>query len=68
MMITKDHKILVRYFIVALLMAFTFYITGQAYGLEVTGNLTMQFAGIVASAYGVLTLAMKFIFQSKVEE
>jgi len=67
-MITKDHKILVRYIIIALVLGFTAHLSILAYDLEVLGKLTIGFAGIVASSYGVLTLTLKFIFQSEVRE
>lgn len=45
----------------------TYDMSMKAYELELAGKLTMQFAGVVASTYGVLVLVLKFIFQSKVE-
>ena len=67
-MINKDHKLIIRYVIILCLMLFTAHLSILAYDLELAGKLTLQFAGIVASSYGVLTLGMKFIFQSEVSE
>lgn len=49
-------------------MYFTWKLSLYSYELENEGKLTMQFAGVTASAWGALTLVLKFIFQSKVQD
>ena len=66
-MIPVMYKEIIRYVIIALIMAVTYEMSIKAYELELAGKLTIQFAGVVASTYGVLTLVLKFIFQSKVQ-
>jgi len=66
-MIPVIYKEIIRYIIIALVMLGTYDMSMKAYELELAGKLTMQFAGVVASTYGVLVLVLKFIFQSKVE-
>lgn len=65
-MIPKIYKEAIRYIIILLIMIVTYDLSMKAYELELASKLTLQFSGIVASAYGVLTLVLKFIFQSKV--
>ena len=67
-MMPKIYKEVIRYIIIALIMIGTYDMSMKAYELEVAGKLTMQFAGVVASTYAILTLVLKFIFQSKVED
>ena len=67
-MIPVIYKEIGRYVIIAAIMLFTYDMSMAAYTLETAGTLTPQFAGVVAAAYGVLTLVLKFIFQSKVQE
>ena len=66
MIISKAVKEIIRYVIIAMIMVHVATLSNEAYGLELEGKLTMQFAGIVASAYAVLTLVLKFIFHSEV--
>jgi len=65
-MIPVLYKEIIRYIIIALIMYGTYDMSMRAYDLEIAGTLTMQFAGVVASTYAILTLVLKFIFQSKV--
>ena len=67
-MIPIAYKEAIRYLIIILIMSGTYDMSLKAYELEVAGKLTMQFAGIVASSYGVLTLVLKFVFQSRVSD
>ncbi len=67
-MIPRVYKEVIRYVIILLIMLGTYDMSMKAYELEVAGKLTIQFAGIVASSYAILTLVLKFIFQSKVED
>ncbi len=67
-MIPVLYKEIIRYSIVALIMIGTYDMSMKAYELELANSLTMQFAGVVASTYAILTLVLKFIFQSKVGE
>ena len=62
------YKEVIRYLIIALIMYGTWDLSIRAYELELADKLTLQFAGVVASGYGVLTLVLKFIFQSRVGE
>ena len=66
--LAKNHKEIIRYFIVAIVMAHIGTMTYQAYTLEQAGTLTMQFAGIVALEYPVITFILKYIFHSEVSE
>ena len=67
-MIPKLYKEIIRYIILAIITTWVFHLTNQAYTLEEAGKLTLQFAGIVMSALGVLTLIVKFILHSKVSD
>lgn len=67
-MIPRAYKEVARYIIILLIMSFTYEFSVYAYELEKAGKLTMQFAGVVASSYGALTLVLKYIFQTKVND
>jgi len=67
-MIPRWVKEIIRYFIIFLIMAFTYEMSIYAYELEQKGSLTIQFAGIVGLTYGVLTLVLKFVFETKVSD
>lgn len=67
-MIPVVYKEVIRYIIIVLIMMFTYDMSMKAYELELAGKLTMQFAGITASTYGVLTLVLGFLFKTKVGE
>ena len=67
-MIPKLYKEVIRYIIIIVIMYFTWKLSLYSYELENEGKLTMQFAGVTASAWGALTLVLKFIFQSKVQD
>ena len=62
----RHHKEYIRYLIVAIIMTLNYDLTMKAYELELASKLTLQFAGIVASSYGVLTLVLGNIFHTKV--
>ena len=64
----KHHKEIIRYIIVVLIMIHVVLMSKQAYELELVGKLTLQFAGVVASGYGVLTLVLKYIFHTEVSK
>ena len=66
-MISKTYKEIGRYLIIVVLMVFTWQLSLNAYELEKEGKLTLQFAGVVGSSWGALTMVLKFIFQSKVD-
>lgn len=61
----KVHKEILRYVILIIVFTMTWELSMSAYGLEVAGKLTMQFAGIVASAWGATTLILKFMFDTE---
>ena len=65
-MIPKWLKETGRYVIILAIMALVYDLSYKAFELESEGKLTMQFAGVVASAYGALTFVLKFIFETKV--
>ena len=68
MKLLKHHKEYIRYLIVVIIMFLNYDLTIKAYELEEAQKLTMQFAGIVASSYAVLTMVLGHIFNTKVEE
>lgn len=68
LMIPIVYKEIIRYIIIVLIMLGTYDMSMKAYELELANKLTIQFAGVVASTYAILTLVLKFIFQSKVGE
>lgn len=61
-------KEVIRYIVIALILMMAWDLSLKAHELEIAGKLTLQFAGVVGSAWGAVILVLKFILQSKVSK
>ena len=64
----KIYKEILRYVIMMVIFAMTWELSMSAYALEVDGKLTIQFAGIVASAWAATTLILKFMYDTEEQD